>query len=264
MTDVLGECLSWGRGLCEVRTADNTVVTIHLADVVSGKPVPPRPSVRLRVPPGDVQRRALALFDDVAVEEYGEWLLRHGGTSLTGRTTKRGSSALACGDPGTSLAEAAAHVRRHYAERGLPALAQVVVGSDEERGMDALGWQDAGGHAEVLVAAASRVLRTLPAPPPEAELVEDGDRAVARIGEDARVRVALDGDWACLGDLWVTGARRRTGLARAVLAEALDWAASRGATTLHLAVEVDNAPALQLYGSLGFTVHHAYRFLAAD
>lgn len=263
LTDVLGECLSWGRGLCEVQKADGTVVTIHLSDIVSGKPVPPRPSVRLRVPPAEVQRRALALFDDVAVAQCGEWRLRTGGTSLTGRATKRGNSALTCGDPGTGFDEAAARVRRHYTERCLPPLAQVVVGSDEESALRGLGWSDAGGHAEALVAPLSRILRALPAPPPVAELAEDGDRAVARIGEGARVRVGIDDDWICVGDLWVTESRRRSGLARAVMAEALDWAASRGATTVHLAVEVDNVAALQLYRSLGFSTHHEYRFLTA-
>lgn len=264
MTDTLGECLSWGRGLCEVRTAEGTVVTIHLADIVSGKPVPPRPSVRLRVPPGDVQRHALALFDDVEVAECGAWLLRAGGTSLDGRATKRGNSALACGDPGVPVAEAAQRVVAYARAHRLRPLAQVVAGSAEEDALRSLGWRDAGGHAEVLVAPTSRVLRALPAPPPVAELVEDGRRAVARIGEGARVRVGLDEDWVCVGDLWVTEPRRRSGLARAVLAEALDWAASRGATTTHLAVEVDNHSAVQLYRSLGFSTHHEYRFLAGD
>lgn len=263
MTDTLGECLSWGRGLCEVRTAEGTVVTIHLADIVSGKPVPPRPSVRLRATPREVHQHASALFASLDTEELGEWLLRTGGLAADGRLTKRGSSALAYGDPGVGIDEAARVVRDHYAARGLRPLAQVVVGSEEEAALQRLGWVDAGGHAEALVASVSRLLRTLPAPPPVAELLAEGDRAVATIGEGARARVGLDADWVCIGDLWVTEARRRSGLARAVLAEALDWAASRGATTAHLAVEVDNVAALQLYRTLGFTHHHAYRFVAA-
>ncbi|MBE7323846.1 GNAT family N-acetyltransferase [Nocardioides sp. Y6] len=268
MTDTLGECLSWGRGLCEVRTAEGAVVAIHLADIVSGKPVPPRPSVRLRATPREVHLHASALFDDLETAELGEWLVRTGGLAADGRATRRGNSVLACGDPGTSLDEAARRVRDHYAAHDLPALAQVVVGSDEEAALQRLGWVDAGGHAEVMVTSVSRLLRSLPVRPPAgtepAELTEHGDSAIATIGDVARARVGVDADWVCVGDLWVAEPRRRAGLAVAVLREALDWAASRGATTAHLAVEVDNHAALELYRSLGFAHHHAYRFLALD
>ena len=47
MTDVLGTCESWEDGLVRVRREDGTVVEIAVADIVSGKPVPPRPT-RLR------------------------------------------------------------------------------------------------------------------------------------------------------------------------------------------------------------------------
>lgn len=263
MTDTLGECLAWGDGRCVLRTAEGAEVTIRLADVVSGKPVPPRPSVRLRQTPAQLHRHALPLFADVTVEEWGDWLVRTGGLAVDGRATKRGNSVLASGDPATSVEEAAGRVVEHYRSRGLPPLAQVVVGSAEEEALRALGWADAGGHAEVMVAPLARVLRTLPAPPAEAGLTDDGVRAVATLGADARVRVALDDDWVCVGDLWVAEARRRTGMARGVLAEALDWAASQGATSAHLSVEVENHPALALYRALGFSTHHAYRFLTA-
>jgi ribosomal protein S18 acetylase RimI-like enzyme len=44
----------------------------------------------------------------------------------------------------------------------------------------------------------------------------------------------------------------------------LEWGAERGATTAHLQVLADNVPALELYAGLGFTTHHAYRYLAGD
>jgi hypothetical protein len=46
MTDVLGTCESWGDGVVTVRREDGTVVEIATADIVSGKPVPPRPERR--------------------------------------------------------------------------------------------------------------------------------------------------------------------------------------------------------------------------
>jgi hypothetical protein len=46
MTDVLGTCESWADGVVTVRREDGTVVEIATADIVSGKPVPPRPPRR--------------------------------------------------------------------------------------------------------------------------------------------------------------------------------------------------------------------------
>ena len=46
MTDVLGVMESWDQGVTTVRTADGSVVVIEVADIVSGKPVPPRPERR--------------------------------------------------------------------------------------------------------------------------------------------------------------------------------------------------------------------------
>jgi hypothetical protein len=46
MSDVLGTCEAWGDGRCLVRREDGTAVEIPIADIVSGKPVPPRPPRR--------------------------------------------------------------------------------------------------------------------------------------------------------------------------------------------------------------------------
>jgi len=43
-TDVLGVLESWGPSLLTIRTADDALVEVPLALVVSGKPVPPRPT----------------------------------------------------------------------------------------------------------------------------------------------------------------------------------------------------------------------------
>jgi hypothetical protein len=46
MTDVLGICLSWSDTECVVAPESGDPVTIPLALIVSGKPVPPRPPRR--------------------------------------------------------------------------------------------------------------------------------------------------------------------------------------------------------------------------
>lgn len=275
MTDTLGECLSWGRGLCELRTADGTLVTIHLADIVSGKPVPPRPSVRLRRPPRELHLRADA-WPGTERRQLGEWVLRAAGRvpdaqHPQGRLLRRANSALAMGDPGVPVAAAAEVVRAFYEERGQAALATVVVDDAVDRELAALGWGlDPVGEVLVQVAAPSRVVRSLRpgrgADGEEVDLAEEAAtgagvaRAVARLGEHASVRAHLDGDVVTLHDLWVAEAQRRGGLAGRLVADALDWASSHGATTAQVQVSATNVAAVQFWSVTGFSTHHAYRY----
>lgn len=60
-TDLLGVCESWGESSLTIRAEDGTLTEIPLADVVSGKPVPPRPSRFRRLSDADVDARCDAL-----------------------------------------------------------------------------------------------------------------------------------------------------------------------------------------------------------
>ncbi len=91
MTDLLGICLAWGERDCLIQPEAGEPVRIPLADIVSGKPVPPRPSVRHRVSPLEAQQRALALWPDLETRPLGDWLLRRSATS----TARRANSVLA-------------------------------------------------------------------------------------------------------------------------------------------------------------------------
>ncbi len=101
----------------------------------------------------------------------------------------------------------------------------------------------------------------------EVTLSPDGPRLLASVGGPgaalARGRAAVDGDWVGLHDLWTDPGHRRQGLSSAILAHLLEDAAATGALTAYLQVRADNAGALALYDSLGFSTHHAYRYLAA-
>ena len=98
MTDLLGVCTSWGDGRCVVQPESGPPVTIALADIVSGKPVPPRASVRQRVPPREAQVRAFALFPDLETEPVGDWVLRRCAT----HPARRANSVLAFGPSGVA------------------------------------------------------------------------------------------------------------------------------------------------------------------
>jgi len=274
MTDLLGVCTAWDARSCTVAPEDGEPVVIALADIVSGKPVPPRPSVRQRVGVREAEGHALALWPDVEQEALGEWVLRTVAQPV-GRPLKRANSCLAMGDPGRPLPEAAAAILSFYRERGRTPLAQVEADSPAESWLLAHGWSAyPGGEAAFELASVARVRRarraiggTLP-DGAHSTLEVDGPRALAEVrrGDEllASGRAGLDGDWIGLHALHVAAPYRRRGLAGLVLDELLELAAERGATTAWLHVETDNEPSRALYEGLGFATHHVARYLQAD
>jgi len=294
MTDLLGEMTAWTGTTTTVQPAEGAAVTIPLADIVSGKPVPPRPSVRHRVSAEDAERRALAGQPAVEAEPLGDWVLR-----AADGFSSRANSVLAVGSPGVTLPEALDATVAFYAARGLPAWAQVVVGSPTLDAFHDAGWVAARpGEADsafqiASVAQASRAVRGL-APDTDVPVSVEATASGAWLADDARAlehlpaaravlegpaevgfasvgapgaavhakgRVSLADDWAGITDVWVDPARRRQGLALVVLRELLGWAAERGATTAYLQTRQDNPGALALYDRLGFATHHHYRYV---
>ncbi|MBC2932976.1 N-acetyltransferase [Nocardioides sp. zg-1228] len=265
-TDVLGTCTSWDAGSMTVDREGHGPVVIALADVVTGKPVPPRASVRARVSAQEVEEHVSALWDSITTEPLGRWLLRasppHGG-----RLRRRGNSALAMAEPGIGWADAAFGVRRFYEALDQTPIVQVQRGSDVERTLAPLGFRPMGdGDAHAQLASVARALRSARAAAPDVAATYDerpGSVVVSLEGGAATGRGVLSGDWLLVESLAVDPAHRRRGLATAVLAEVLDWGASSGATTALLHVETDNEAAIALYERHGFVTHHTNRYLVA-
>ncbi|MEO5708813.1 MAG: GNAT family N-acetyltransferase [Nocardioidaceae bacterium] len=300
MTDLLGVMESWEPPTTTVRAEDGTLTEIALADIVSGKPVPPRPSTRMRVTAERACLLSNSSWPAVHTEAIGDWLLR-----ASGGFSARANSVMAVGDPGVPFDAAVARAVAFYAQHGLPAWVQVVVGSDVAVQLGAAGWTtarpgEADSHFQLAsVARASRAVRhllpqSIPpvtlgttatpawlahdsralAHPVDAAAVLNGPAEVGFVSVldgdvvVAKGRVACDGDgahhWAGITDVWVSPDHRRQGLALVVMAELLEWAGERGAETSYLQVRGDNEPALALYDGLGFRTHHTYRYLAQE
>jgi N-acetylglutamate synthase len=263
MTDVLGTCLSWGDGVCVVLPdgpAALGAVRIPIADIVSGKPVPPRPSVRHRVSPLDAQLHGLALFPDLETEPVGNWLLRRSPTA----TARRANSVLAfvAADVDGAYERVVAHYERP--------VAAVLPDSPEDDLFRSHGWVTESHDADTQfrVASVAQVSRRLRGATgsrqarPTSEPVETHPGVVeARIGDVASGVAAYADDWVGFRSIHVAPEQRRRGLALAVMAALVEWGAEQGATTAYLQVLGDNAPALELYDGLGFATHHAYRYL---
>jgi N-acetylglutamate synthase len=228
-------------------------------------------------------------------ERLGDWLLR-AASGFSGRA----NSALAIGDPGTSLATAIGGVMRWYQARGLPAMVAVpFAGGGPDRGevdryLAGRGWQIRAREAIVMTAAPGAVPHRSPPAGVRIDLAPEPDGpwlrcyhfhgqelppaargllmsapwqafASARAGGRtvAVGRVAAGGGWAGLTAVEVDPAYRRQGLASAITTALAGAAASHGAAGLYLQVLTENSAARLLYQRAGFTDHHRYHYRVA-
>jgi ribosomal protein S18 acetylase RimI-like enzyme len=213
----------------------------------------------------------------------GGWLLR-----ASGGFTGRGNSVLPLKVPGRPLAQALDEARAWYSARGLPL--QIQVPAEARRLLDAelaeLGWS-ASPDVHVMaarldmLAAVDAMETTVAETPADAwfaryrdgagastearSLLTRHDRAgFATIRRDGAVvaigRGAVDDGWLGVTAVEVAVAYRRQGLARAVMGALWAWGQAHGAQRSYLQVSSDNAAAVDLYRSLGYWIHHDYRY----
>ena len=285
MSDVVGRVVGVGDGAVTIERRDGSRTSVELATVVTWKPVPDRPLRRRRasaIDAEDLTRITSRGWPAVESVPLGDWELR-----ASGGFTGRANSVAVTGSPGVDLPDALATVRAFYAERGLPPLAQVVVGSRWDAALRSAGWEPLGGyHGSAVVQVAD--LAPAYRPDPEARLsptaddtwlagygrVDDATAARAVLEGPAQVgfvsigdpvvaigRVVVTGEWAGLAAVEVDPAARRQGLARRVVETSLAWAVEHGADKAYLQTMHENTAALALYAPFGFVDHHDYVYL---
>jgi len=227
----------------------------------------------------------------------GGWRLR-----AAGGFTGRANSALASGDPGMPLAEAAGEVCRWYRARGLPPMIAIAfpAGAAQDSAVDrflaARGWPV--GHGAIVMTAAPQTLTAAAAageagmnrvgldpepdegwlalyrfqggkPPPVSRrlLMSAPWQAFGSIREDGRAvaigRVAAARGWAGLTAIEVDPAHRRRGLGGAITGALVAAAVRRGVTGIYLQVAGGNEEARSLYRRAGFADHHEYHYRIA-
>jgi ribosomal protein S18 acetylase RimI-like enzyme len=266
MTDVLGTLVSWDDSTCVVAPESGPPVSIPVADVVTGKPVPARASVRQRISTRDAELHATPLWLEVSTQPVGDWVMRRV-TGERGRGSRRANSCLAVGDPGLPVREATERVQAYYAGHGRVTTMQVEAGSDVEAELLALGWSEPEPEdAPYLVGSLVMALRSA-GDPGDCRVDVDGTRILATVSTDveqvARGRAEVNGDWLGIHGLHVDEDRRRGGLGRQVMAALLEAGAELGASTVWLEVDRSNTPAWMMYAGLGLREHHRCRYLAA-
>jgi GNAT superfamily N-acetyltransferase len=266
MTDVLGVCTWWADGRVVVRTEAGELVEVATADIVSGKPVPARASIRDRVSAQEAQVRSLAMWPDLVTEPLGAWVLRSSATA----SARRANSVLAMTDAAVdSAVDVVDAVVAHYRSLGQRPIAAVLPGSPEEALFLDRGWvpESNDGNTVFEIASVAHLRRGLRAlPRHDVTLVEDGDLVTATIGGPAEPQASgvatYADDWVGFRTIETRPDHRRRGLALDVMSALIGWGAERGARTAYLQVLDFNEPALALYARLGFRPHHEYRYLA--
>ena len=259
------------------------IIAARRAPAAAGGPHPRRISAH------DVQRHALHGW--LAWREpLGEWTLRR-----AGGFTRRANSCHAVGDPGISIKQAAEEIIGFAVIHDIPALAQVIEGSPEDRALQGLGWVSTDQPTAVLTSRLADFLEGRPADP-VAKITEtlqpnweeayqrnrpnSADPDIVRMilkGNPPRAFAAVTGqgselvaiarghrkdDWLGVASISTRSDHRRRGLATAMMAALGHWSARQGARYAYLQVATVNEPAIAAYRSLGFIPHHSYRYLA--
>jgi ribosomal protein S18 acetylase RimI-like enzyme len=287
MTDVVGHVLAVDDASVTVELRDGSTRVVDRTSIVTWKPVPPRPLRRRRalsIDPEELTRITSRGWPAVESMPLGEWELR-----AAGRFTGRANSVAVTGSPGVPFDEAATRVREFYAVRSLPALAQVVVGSEHDRRFADARWEPMSGYHGGAVVQVADLEPAYPADPEAriAAVADDDwlanygrvdDPGVARrvmeapdhvgfvsIGSPtvAIGRVVVTGEWAGLSAVEVRPEARRQGLARRVVETSLAWAVGHGADKAYLQTMRSNTAALALYEPYGFADHHDYVYRQA-
>lgn len=272
LTDAVGVLLQVDP-LVRVQTKAGDVVEFAPADVVTVRrltDVPVRNS-EIRA----VEHAAALAWPGVEQQWLDGWLLRAGHGS-----TRRANSAVPL-EFSANIATVPAIVN-WYAQRGLPPLLAVPdrllrlpddTPTEIETRMMVCDLAKVQSRSDVtLQEAPSAEWLTCYArdvPPDVLTAVLDGEvvfgmHAGAAVGRAALTPAPDGARWVGLSAVRVTENARRLGHATALCTALLAWGAERGATRGYVQVATDNAAALGLYESLGFTSQHRCRYLRAN
>jgi ribosomal protein S18 acetylase RimI-like enzyme len=270
LTDVVGhlEALS---PLVLVRPKSGEVVEVAPQDIVWARELSHRPvrASEIRA----LEHAAALAWPGTEQQWLAGWFLRAGGGY-----TSRANSAVPL-DFSATLAELPAIVD-WYGDRGLPAWLAV---PERLLRISAPGTKSTRVMVNQLPGSPAVADVTLRAGPDAAWLalyerdvpvevltaVIDGEVAFATVADAAvgrgAVTAAPDGTrWLGISAVRVAPHRRRQGHAQAVCAALQAWGTERGAVSVYVEVLDDNAPAIALYETMGFRLHHTHRYVPGE
>ncbi len=265
-TDTVGELVA-AAPTVQVLHKSGAVVDISVDDVVSVRVLPPVPVLNRDI--RSMQRAAALAWPGLEHQWLDGWFVR-----ASDGHTRRANSAVPLDHSASS--RALGELDAWYTERGLPTL--LCLPDRLIHPPDDLATSD---ETVVMVRDLDNAgTDTLPAEPSADWLALHGDNhplvvpvltavaawalgfaAVASEGSTAAIaRGAVTENWLGISAVRVAENQRRRGLAAQVCDILLGWGAALGARRAYVQVRADNAAALALYPTLGFTEQHRYRY----
>ena len=270
LTDVIGHLVQTGPTL-QVRTKRGDVVAVAVDDVVVIKALTDAPVRTSDI--RNLEHAAALAWPGVEHQWVGGWFCRYGHGS-----TRRANSAVPLEFSASNDVKAVAD---WYAARSLTPLVsvpdrlfRVPPQTSTEAENLVMACDIAQGDARDAVALApypdEEWMRIYERDVPVDVLtaIVDGSVVFATVAGAAVARAAVtkapDGTrWLGLSALKVAEDQRRHGYARSVCTALLAWGADQGATRAYTQVLTDNASAVSLFESMGFTLHHRSRYVRA-
>ena len=276
-------------GILMLRRRDDSTVRIPFGSVEVARVLPPEVSSYR------MQEMAERSWPPSQWQDLGTWRMR-----WSGPNAGRANSARVAGPPDRPLPAALKAVAAWYEERDAQPLIQVPYPSALDEAYDQAGWPIVR-RSRLMVFSTQRLYTTTASARERSDMVvsvsdhPDPDWLSLLSGDDVgrqqeiepiltapedvafvscrRVesgellgigRGVLLGDWAGANNVVTAADARRRGVATAVMAELATWSSERGASRWFLRVFGDSEPALSLYDSLGFTLHHTYVYRARE
>jgi len=245
--------------------------SIRLPFIVAGKVIAPDISAI------NLQLIAQEVWPPRESELLGDWNLRWAGAG------ERSDSVRVGGDPGIDLAAAIDYARAWYHARDSEALLQVPSPwlGDE---LAAVGCQPVR-RVVMMTAATTELAKTSAQTRPPGLTIELAQTASAAwaelaltspIASDDRYtayatatlggatvgigRATLAKGWCGITSIATAPNWQRQGIAQAVTAALIEWAATAGVSQCFLQVLEENEPARALYSGMGFATHHHYAY----
>ncbi|MBN7440349.1 GNAT family N-acetyltransferase [Mycobacteroides abscessus subsp. abscessus] len=264
--DTVGELVA-AAPTVQVLHKSGAVVDISVDDVVSVRVLPPVPVLNRDI--RSMQQAAALAWPGLEHQWLDGWFVR-----ASDGHTRRANSAVPLDHSASS--RALGELDAWYTERGLPTL--LCLPDRLIHPPDDLATSD---ETVVMVRDLDNAgTDTLPAEPSADWLALHGDNhplvvpvltavvdgtlgfaAVASEGSTAAIaRGAVTENWLGISAVRVAENQRRRGLAAQVCDILLGWGAALGARRAYVQVRADNAAALALYPTLGFTEQHRYRY----
>jgi len=231
----------------------------------------------------ELEKVLTTTWPPVKQESFGKWLLR-----TSGKFTLRANSVLPCGkapygEPQVDIDEAVSFVIAHYEKEGLVPSFSIPLPTYQELDLKLLnkGWVEKI-RAHVMVADIeytepifSKFTVTTSSKFDDQWLSLQDDHNVAELmraypaiyvsvfeGEKliAVGRTAHSNGWSALSRVFVDSAYRGQGVSKLAVTALLNASSEAGIKKALLQVDSKNTTAINLYTSLGFTLHHEYLY----